>query len=87
MASGRPVIAYGRGGALETVKDGHTGLLFKDQSVAGLIEAVKKFEDEKLEDLDPAALVRHAARFNEAAFTNGITQQLAKYGLPLGHTN
>ncbi len=84
MASGRPVIAYGRGGALETVKDGHTGLLFKDQSVEGLIAAVQRFEAEKLEDLDPAALVRHAAQFNEAAFTAGIARQLAMHGLPLG---
>ena len=36
MASGRPVIAYGRGGALDTVVDGRTGMLFKDQSVDGL---------------------------------------------------
>jgi len=37
MASGRPVIAYGRGGALDTVKHGETGILFEEQSVEGLI--------------------------------------------------
>jgi glycosyltransferase involved in cell wall biosynthesis len=44
MASGRPVIAYGRGGALETVLDGRTGLLFQEQTVDSLIDAVTRFE-------------------------------------------
>ena len=44
MASGRPVIAYAKGGALETVVEGKTGLFFKDQTVDLLISAIKKFE-------------------------------------------
>jgi glycosyltransferase involved in cell wall biosynthesis len=44
MASGRPVIAYGAGGALETVVDGKTGLLFREQNSASLEEAVLQFE-------------------------------------------
>lgn len=43
MASGRPVIAYARGGALETVVEGTTGLFFKDQTVSSLMAAVKRF--------------------------------------------
>lgn len=39
MAAGRPVIAYGRRGALDTVLDGHTGILFREQSVESLNEA------------------------------------------------
>lgn len=44
MASGRPVIAYGRGGATETVVEGQTGLFFHEQSAAALNEAIRRFE-------------------------------------------
>ncbi|MBU2595867.1 glycosyltransferase [Patescibacteria group bacterium] len=44
MASGRPVIAYAKGGALETVVEGRTGLFFKDQTIDSLILTVKRFE-------------------------------------------
>ncbi|MBB3711869.1 glycosyltransferase involved in cell wall biosynthesis [Limimaricola variabilis] len=80
MASGRPVIAYGRGGACDTVIDGETGLLFRDQSVEGLMAAVEAFEAAGLGQADPAALVRHAAGFNEARFQEGIRASLAELG-------
>ena len=44
MACGTPVIAYGKGGALETVIDGRTGLFFPQQNVESLIQAVERFE-------------------------------------------
>ena len=44
QASGRPVIAYRRGGTLETVVEGETGLFFDRQEAEDLIEAVKAFE-------------------------------------------
>jgi glycosyltransferase involved in cell wall biosynthesis len=44
MASGRPVIAFGQGGALETVVDGSTGLFFDEQSAESLIDAIERFE-------------------------------------------
>ena len=44
QACGAPVIAYNAGGALEIVKDGKTGVLFNEQTVAGLTEAVEKLE-------------------------------------------
>ena len=80
MASGRPVIAYDRGGARDTVVDGRTGLLFRDQSVEGLIEAVERFEALGLADLPVDALQRHARRFNEAAFQTGIARVLRAMG-------
>lgn len=80
MASGRPVIAYGRGGALDSVIDGETGLLFPDQTVEGLIHGVERFEAEGLEQLYPDALMAHARRFDEAAFRIGITAALAAIG-------
>jgi glycosyltransferase involved in cell wall biosynthesis len=83
MASGRPVIAYGRGGALDTVRDGETGLLFQDQTVDGLVNAVETFEGARLQDLDPLALRAHARRFDEAHFQDGIRAALAKGGVVL----
>lgn len=44
MASGRPVIAYGAGGVLETVIEGETGRFFKDQTPESLMDAVVHFE-------------------------------------------
>ncbi len=44
MASGRPVIAFGRGGATETVIEGVTGTFFHEQSVEALLEAVERCE-------------------------------------------
>ncbi|MCB9946728.1 MAG: glycosyltransferase [Rhodospirillaceae bacterium] len=86
MASGRPVIAFGVGGALDTVADGRTGLLFHDQSVEGLIDAVERFEHEIEPHLDPAALVAHAARFGEDAFIDGMSAVLAGHGIAVpGH--
>jgi len=81
MASGRPVIAYGRGGALDTIIDGETGLLFRDQSIDGLVEAVERFEREQIEKLDPNALVNHARRFDESVFRAGIKRLLASQGI------
>lgn len=46
MACGIPVIAYGRGGAAESVIDGVTGRLFSSQTVESLIEAIDAFERE-----------------------------------------
>ena len=41
---GTPVIAYAGGGALDTVKENITGILFKEQSVASLSKAISRFE-------------------------------------------
>ena len=67
MASGRPVIAYGRGGALETVVDGRTGLFFDEQTEESLLAAVERFE--QVEDaFDPAEIRRHAGAFDREVF-------------------
>jgi glycosyltransferase involved in cell wall biosynthesis len=44
MACGTPVIAYAKGGALETVVEGKTGVFFSEQTVESLLDAVDKFE-------------------------------------------
>ena len=76
MASGRPVIAYDRGGARDTVVQGKTGLLFRDQTVEALMAAVRAFEDRRLYDVDAQALVRHTRGFSEKAFCEGINALL-----------
>jgi glycosyltransferase involved in cell wall biosynthesis len=66
-ASGRPVIAFARGGALETVRDEVTGLFFREQTVAGLIEAVEAFERDP-ERFEVEAMVDWAERFSGDRF-------------------
>jgi len=65
MASGRPVLAYGQGGAAETVVPGVTGELFLDQSAEAVVGAVRKFEGGKY---DPAAIRSHALKFRKSLF-------------------
>jgi glycosyltransferase involved in cell wall biosynthesis len=65
-ACGTPVIAYGRGGVAETVKDGETGVLFMEQTPKALIEAVGRFEHSSR--IDPWLLRRNAERFGSDRF-------------------
>lgn len=44
MSAGVPVLAFGKGGALETVQEGKTGLYFHDQTVSGLVHCIEEFE-------------------------------------------
>lgn len=67
QACGTPVIAYGRGGALETVVAGSTGLFFRRQTVASLIKAIHRFEA-SISRYNPAACQANAARFTRDGF-------------------
>lgn len=71
QAAGCPVIAYRGGGALETVIDGVTGLLFPEQSTESLVEAVRNFEDlsRSFRSLD---LMDNAQRFSKTRFTKSF---------------
>ncbi|MGV1794637.1 glycosyltransferase [Rhizobium sp. A37_96] len=71
MASGRPVIAYGSGGALETVIPDLSGVLFGKQSVDSLIEAVLDFEATE-HRFHPDELQAHAEQFSLHKFTAGM---------------
>ena len=72
MASGRPVIAYGRGGARDSVVDGETGLFFEEQTVEGLMEAVERFEKNFVRNFSIDDCVAQAAKFSEAVFHDKI---------------
>lgn len=65
QAAGVPVIAYGVGGAAESVLDGRTGVLFDQQSVAALADAIERFE---LLDLDDTLVRENARRFGRERF-------------------
>ncbi len=65
MAAGRPVIAYAGGGALDTVIEGQTGVLFKEQTVAGIIEAVERFDTDSV---SPLTICHHAEQYDTAVF-------------------
>lgn len=67
MAAGAPVIAYAKGGALETVVDGETGLLFREQSADSIKQAVLRVESGEL-SFEPSTLAAHARRFDQAVF-------------------
>jgi len=79
QASGRPVIAYGRGGALETVlgfypgesisQETDTGVFFQEQSAESLTEAIRAFEAAE-ERFSPAVIRNHARQFDEQHFRN-----------------
>jgi glycosyltransferase involved in cell wall biosynthesis len=65
QASGRPVIAFGAGGALDTVIDGQTGVLFKEQNVDAMIEAVLQLNSLKF---DPQLARSNAGQFDSNVF-------------------
>ena len=65
LAAGTPVIGYAKGGVLDIVQDGETGVLFKKQSVASLVAAIERFES--LSFL-PATLHRKSKRFAASLF-------------------
>lgn len=71
QACGRPVIAYGAGGALETVNEGETGVLFDTQSPEGLRDAVDRFSRTRF---DPLLIQAHALQFDKEAFKGKIRQ-------------
>lgn len=75
MASGRPVIAYKKGGALETIIDGETGMFFEHQTVESLKNCVQKFYTENKTDKNRwnSQFIRnHAKKFSLDNFRGNI---------------
>ncbi len=75
QAAGRPVIAMARGGALDTVIEGQTGLFFREPSVEALTDAVERFE--KL-SFNPAAARANAERFSVERFHCELSRFVAE---------
>ncbi|MBA3809907.1 MAG: glycosyltransferase [Solirubrobacterales bacterium] len=74
QAAGTPVIAYGVGGASESVIDGSTGVLFPEQSAAGLAAAIERFEALAL---TPEQARENARRFGEERFRSELAAVIA----------
>jgi glycosyltransferase involved in cell wall biosynthesis len=70
-ACGRPVLAYGAGGALYTVEAGVTGEYFGEQSAPALLAALRAFEPARY---DPAAIRAHAMQWDAAAFRGRLVE-------------
>ncbi|MBI2003521.1 MAG: glycosyltransferase [Parcubacteria group bacterium] len=73
MASGRPVIAYRAGGALETVKQGETGLFFDKQTPESLLSVLKIFNKK---DFDSQKIHGHALKFDLTNFRKSFTMYI-----------
>jgi glycosyltransferase involved in cell wall biosynthesis len=67
MASGRPVIAYRGGGAMESMRENVTGIFFEEQTAAGIVQAVRDFE-EKYGNFSSEEIRKHAEKFSTERF-------------------
>lgn len=80
QACGTPVIAYGRGGALETVRGvgspSPTGVFFDEQTVGAVIKAVTRFEHEGRQIIQPEDCRRNAERFAPQCFREALSTLL-----------
>ena len=76
QASGTPVIAFAKGGALETVKDGETGLFFREQTVESLCAAIEEFEGLTW---DPRKCRANAIQFSPLEFEYKLSNVICKW--------
>ena len=79
QACGRPVIAYGKGGACETVKDGKTGVFFSEQTADSAREAIERFEAlDKKGAFKSEKIAQHAASFSEERFIREFKESVER---------
>ncbi len=93
QAAGAPVIAFGEGGALETVRDGVTGLFFREQTVESVVHALQRFDAspgfaasqcrQNVEHLTPARFRAEIRRYLEENFSPAFSA----YRWPQEHTD
>lgn len=76
MASGRPVIAYKKGGATETIKEGITGTFFKEQTPQCLIDTIKRFHADKY---NSRVIRQHALDFDKSIFKKKLKEYIEKH--------
>jgi glycosyltransferase involved in cell wall biosynthesis len=77
QACGRPIIAFGKGGALETVIPEETGLFFSEQTPRALNEAIELFE-RKCHIFDPLRIRANAERFGKQRFRDEFSEYVAE---------
>jgi len=69
QACGTPVIAYNRGGAVEIVEEGKTGILYSEQTIPSLVAAIKEFQNHTF---DRRYISQKAARFSKENFAQQL---------------
>jgi glycosyltransferase involved in cell wall biosynthesis len=77
MACGKPVLAYGKGGALETVVAGKTGEFFYDPTVESMEDGLARLMYNERE-YKPLGIRRHANQFSRDEFEEKIKKEIAK---------
>jgi glycosyltransferase involved in cell wall biosynthesis len=77
LGTGRPVIAFAGGGALDTVAPGITGELFAEQTVASLVDVLAAFDARRY---DPAACRGQAEQFSAAVFRRKMSEYITAVG-------
>lgn len=79
QACGRPVIAFGKGGALETVVADMTGVFFSEQTEESVATAIQKFEEmEKNGAFKSERIVKHAQNFSAERFRRELQDAVAR---------
>jgi glycosyltransferase involved in cell wall biosynthesis len=73
QACGIPIIAYGRGGVLETVIEGKTGMFFEEQSPEAIADAITGFEQCQ-DQFDPMVIRANAQRFSIDRFKTEVNK-------------
>jgi glycosyltransferase involved in cell wall biosynthesis len=74
QAAGKPVVAFGAGGSLETVVEGVTGVFFREPSVDAVVEAIRRAEELTT---GPEEVAAQAERFSRAAFRERMLEAVA----------
>jgi len=77
QSCGTPVIAFRKGGSLETVKEGETGLFFEEQTPESIRAAVSRFETIQ-DTFDPIKIRAHAETFSSGRFAREFSEWVRK---------
>ena len=77
-AAGRPTIAFGQGGALETIVEDVTGVFFREQTVESVMDAILRFEKQ---GWTPSVIREHAESFSTQAFQRKFRAFLQRVGV------
>lgn len=77
QACGTPVICFGRGGALETVREGISGLYFMEQNIRELLATVDKFE-QSYDKFEPIKIRENSLKFSRTRFESEIKSYVEK---------
>lgn len=75
QATGTPIIAFGKGAALETVIEKQTGVFFRNQTVASLLDAIARF---RTQEFDPIKVCQHAQKFSKQRFHTEFRTLMSK---------